>query len=241
MYIIPAGTKAISFDIWKTLLNGNKAFTRPRLRLIFGMFGIPINDIETVVAAYRASDKRYNDLMEETGTDFGFIPRMRFIFQQLCIDHPIPFGGEIMKIQSAVGELRCRPEYRPSLIEPDLPETLAALRCEGYTLGLLSNTGMDDREVMEPVLRALGIWEYFSAVVFTSDIGVAKPSRAAFAHMARVLDVPRYRVLHIGDNTNADYRANEAGMHAVVYAPNGIEGYPFISSMRELAPVLVRC
>jgi HAD superfamily hydrolase (TIGR01549 family) len=230
----PEGVKALSFDIWLTLLNGNKAFTRPRLQLIFDMLGVPITDMEAVVAAYKASDKYYNLLMEETGRDFGFSHRIGMMFRDLKVMRNMPYDHEVDAIQRAVGQLRSQPEYRPTFIEPDLPETLKALMRKGYYLGLLSNTGMDDRAVMEPVLKALGIWDLFDVAIFTSEDGRAKPNPELFLHMAKSLYAKPGEVLHIGDNVVADWEAHKAGLHAVVYAPKGKEGYPFITSMKEL-------
>ena len=231
---MPTDVRAISFDIWKTLLNGNTAFTRPRLELIFRMLGVQIVDIEAVVAVYKRSNAKYDGLMEETGHDFGFFPRLAYIFAELKIQRNLPNDSEVVEIQQALGQLRCNPEYMPPLIEPDLLRTLELLKIQGYRLGLLSNTGLDDQLVMEPVLRKLGIWDLVDAAVFTSEIGIAKPGPETFMYELDKLGVQVHQALHVGDNTNADYRAHEAGLHAVMYAPKGIEGYPFIRSMKEL-------
>jgi HAD superfamily hydrolase (TIGR01509 family) len=151
----------------------------------------------------------------------------------LDIDAPVPDAATISAIQVKVGALRCQPEYLPVLIEPDLLHTLQALSDQGFVLGLLSNTGMDNLQVMEPVLKTLGLWNLFTVFVFSSEDGRAKPNPDLFRHMANEFGLEPNRVLHIGDNTNADYRAIEAGMNAVVYAPKGSE-LPHITSMGEL-------
>ena len=135
--------------------------------------------------------------------------------------------------QAKTGELRHQPTFMPSFIADDLPHTLAMLQDHGFVLGLLSNTGMDDRQVMEPILIQLGLWDMFQAHVFSSDDGRAKPNPGLFRLTAAMLRAAPHEVLHVGDNTNADYRAIQAGLHAVVYAPTGSE-YPHITSMRQL-------
>jgi HAD superfamily hydrolase (TIGR01662 family) len=237
VYTVPTGVKAISFDIWKTLLNGNKAFTRPRLRLIFDMLGYTGLDVEQLRNAYRAADKFYNSESERLGRDFGMADRLSMMFEVLGIDAPVPDASAIEAIQAEVVKLRLQPEYMPTFTEPDLPQTLQELRKQGYSLGLLSNTGIDNRQVMEPVLRALGIWDLFDVAMFTSDDGRAKPNPELFRHTAKELNAEPTQVLHVGDNANADCRAAEAGLHAVLYSQKGEpEGnsYPFITSMKEL-------
>jgi HAD superfamily hydrolase (TIGR01509 family) len=233
MYTIPKQVTALSFDIWKTLLGGNKAFTNVRLRLIFDELDLPGVDIEQVHAAYKRADKFFNDEAEHTMTDYGMGERLQMMFATLGIDQSVPDARAIAAIQAKVGKLRCQPEYLPPLLEPDLPDTLQKLKDQGLVLGLLSNTGMDDVQVMEPVLKKVGIWDYFQVRIFSSEDGRAKPNPDLFRRMARELKAAPHEVLHIGDNTNADFRAIKAGLHAVVYAPDG-SSYPHITSMTQL-------
>ena len=148
MFTIPAGVTAISFDIWKTLLKGNKAFTRPRLKLIFDNLGYPNIDVELLRTAYLLADKFYNDKAEEDQVDYGMAERLGMMFAYVGIDAEVPDAETISAIQAKTGELRLQPQFMPSFIEPDLPHTLAMLQDHGFVLGLLSNTGMDDRQVM---------------------------------------------------------------------------------------------
>ncbi len=237
MYTIPGEVGAISFDIWKTLLNGNKAFTRMRLRTIFDELGHTEIDVELLRTAYLRADLFYNNEAERMGRDFGMADRLRLMFEDLGIKAAVPEPEVIRTLQAKVGELRCQPQYMPTFIEPDVRETLKALRNQGFVLGLLSNTGMDSIAVMEPVLCQLGIWELFHTRVFTSEDGRAKPNPDLFRDTARLLGMEPHQVLHVGDNQNADCRAVEAGLHAVLYAPDGEpEGntFPFVTSMKEL-------
>ena len=234
MYVIPDGVKVIDFDIWLTLLNGNSAFTVPRLQRMFAMLDhAGIND-EILRNAYRAADGFYNKESERTGLDYGLRERLAHMFRTLDIDDRIPNNIGLATIQAQVATMRLREEYMPSFIEPDLPATLEALCDQGYRLGLLSNTGIDNEQVMEPVLRKLGIWHFFEVAMFSSVEGLAKPNPKLYDRLVNKFGVEHQEVLHVGDNTNADYRAIEAGLQAVVYAPNGVEDYPHIRSMKEL-------
>jgi HAD superfamily hydrolase (TIGR01549 family) len=233
MFTVPNEVTSISFDIWSTLLYVNKAGSRPRLRLIFDFLGFPETDIDLLWTAYLEADGFYNDEAERTGQDYGMAERLGSMFKILGIASQPPQAQTIRKIQALVATQKLRPEYLPTLIEPDLPATLEALRNQGYTLGLLSNTGMNNSQVMEPILKALGIWHFFDVAVFSSDDGRAKPNPDLFRYMARRLGTVPRQTLHVGDNIIADYRATEAGLHAVLFAPRGSH-LPHIRSTKDL-------
>lgn len=237
MFTIPAEVKALSFDIWGTLLYGNRNATLPRLRVVFSQLGH--DNIEPVALrkAYLTAERHYNDLAEEEGLDHGMAARIDMMYRELGILDKVPGAERLATIQSEVSKLRQLPEYLPFLIEADLPGTLEALRAQGYTLGLLSNTGMDNGQVMRPIMDKLGILEYFKVQVFSADDGRAKPNPELFLDTVKKLGVEPSEVLHIGDNVNADYRgATEAGLHGVVYSSTGLHGIdkPHITTMKEL-------
>ncbi len=233
--MIDNGIIAISFDIWGTLLNGNKAFTKPRLQHLFSALDITDIDIEMLVSAYRASGKHCDAEMERTGLDIGMGDRLAFMFKELGLDRDVPSDQWINDMQVALGRMRLLPEYCPMLIEPDLLQTLQALKDQGYRLGTMSNTGIDNELGMRSLLNLNGIASLVNVTVFSSEVGLAKPNPDFFRHMAQELGTETQNVLHIGDNPNADYRATEAGMSALLYAPKGTDKpLQYIRSMKEL-------
>lgn len=238
MYTIPDSVRAISFDIWQTLIRGNSAFTWPRLQLVFGELDILHVGQEALTASYKKAERHLNRQAEITGYDTGMAERIEFILDDLGIKNvPVPDDNVIGKLQSLTGELRMAPSYRPELTEPDLLQNLWILHDNGYVLGSLSNTGMGDHRMMESVMAGFGFDRLFRVMLFSSIDGRAKPNPGLFRTMAYELGFAPHEVLHVGDNHHADCRAVEAGFHAVLYAPKGPpEGntYPFITTMREL-------
>lgn len=238
MFIIPNGVRAISFDIWKTLLNGNSNYTWPRLELVFGYVGILGYGQEAITAAYRRAEKHLNAEAERTGYDTGMAERIEFILNDLGVTGlQVPDEATIIELQKQSGVLRVLPEYLPSLTEPDLVDTLRKLRDAGYVIGTLSNTGMGDCNMIRPVLEHYGLDQLLEVTLFSCEDGRAKPNPGIFHRMAKELDCEPHEVLHVGDNANADCRATEVGLHVALYAPAGKpEGnlYPYITSIREL-------
>ncbi len=232
-FIVPEGVKAINYDIWETLLKGNANFTRPRLRLIFDELGYHAVEIEDAYQAYKIANKHFNDQMDETGLDFGMDYRLEMMFGQLCIDAPRPDAATIRHLQKVTGELRLQADYMPSLIEPDLLDTLHAQKDAGLKLGILSNTGMEDGPSVRPILEKLGIWQLMDAAVFSSETGTAKPNPEIFWDLAEALGLEPYEILHVGDNPTADGGAVKAGLHFALYARRGSD-QPHIATMKEL-------
>jgi HAD superfamily hydrolase (TIGR01549 family) len=234
MSAIPPGVKALSFDVWGTLLKGNDAFRLPRLQLLFDLLGLWPQDLGQLYQAYLKADTFYNVEAERTGLDYSLPERLESMYESLGITAEIPSARTVSAIQHEIGRMRLKPEYMSSFTEPTLLATLRMLSRQGYTLGLLSNTGMETDTTVELLLQKLDIRHLFSTALYSCQDGRAKPNPGLFCRMAEELQAERHEVLHIGDNVNADYRATEAGLHAVVYAPNG-SPYPHITRLDQLA------
>jgi putative hydrolase of the HAD superfamily len=121
----------------------------------------------------------------------------------------------------------------------DVRPALRALRVRGAALAVFSN--WDAR--LPTVLAALGVGGYFCSVVVSLDLPAAKPSRDAFAAVARRLtdatgDGPP--PLMVGDRLDHDVLpAMAAGWEAVWLDRGGRgrvpDGVPVVRDLRELA------
>jgi putative hydrolase of the HAD superfamily len=93
---------------------------------------------------------------------------------------------------------------------PDVAPALAALR-RTCPLAVVSN--FDGR--LAGLLADLAIASAVDAIVWSSDVGAAKPDRAIFAAAARALGVPLASLLHVGDDPAVDVAGAEgAGARA---------------------------
>ncbi len=243
---IPAylqGVKAIGFDIWGTLLGGNRAFTGVRLQTIAHRLGLDI-PAEDLRQAYRESERVCNDRAEATGVDGGMSERLAFIYSLLGINAPLPDAKTIYQIHSELGRLRCQPKYVAPLIEPDLPGTLDELGSDGFKLALLSNTGMDGGPVMRPLMAHHGILQRVSFAMFSAEEGVAKPNPEIFRRFASRLGVEPSEVLYVGDNPVADREGPlGVGLKSVVFVRKTVDippDAPTITCISELPDLLRR-
>jgi putative hydrolase of the HAD superfamily len=99
-------------------------------------------------------------------------------------------------------------------LDPDLMAFIAALRHNGFKVGLLSN----DALTLEHKLRHdLAIYDAFDAVVISAAIGVMKPDPRAYQAIAQALGVESGACVFIDDNQENVEGARKAGMAAVHY------------------------
>lgn len=115
------------------------------------------------------------------------------------------------------------------------PETLSALRSQGYPLVLVAD---GPRRTFENVLGHHGLWDLFDAHITSGDIGVPKPSPKMFEAALRALGLPDRdagRTVMVGNNLERDIRgANDFGIASVFFdwsdrrrrTPNGTDEVP---------------
>lgn len=97
-------------------------------------------------------------------------------------------------------------------VHPDVLPALEALRTRKLRTGVVSN--FDGR--LPGLLDELGLGQWFDAVVWSSDVGAAKPARAIFLEAVRRLGVAPAEAVHVGDDPDADVAgAERAGMRVI--------------------------
>lgn len=112
---------------------------------------------------------------------------------------------------------------------------IAQLRFLGLKVGALSNADARLRQV----LAEKGLLDQLDAVVLTDGEGAAKPDPAAFGKVARALGCETARLVHVGDELDADaLGANAAGAIGVwladLPAPGGVRRISRITALPEL-------
>lgn len=102
------------------------------------------------------------------------------------------------------------------VLYPHLAQTVAALRKEGYRVGIVSNTGRTWGRYLRPIQDELGIGKYFDARVFSDEVRVRKPDRRIFERALDRLGLRPEEVVHVGDDVDADVAGAKAlGMRAI--------------------------
>jgi putative hydrolase of the HAD superfamily len=121
---------------------------------------------------------------------------------------------------------------------PDAEPCLSKL--EGKDLGIISNGG---REQQVGKLRRSGLLKYFSALMFSEDVGAGKPAPGIFLEACRQAGEKPAACAHIGDDLVADFTPSRAlGMQAIwldrLGLGDGQVSVPRISTLNHLESVL---
>ena len=120
----------------------------------------------------------------------------------------------------------------------DVRPALEVLRARGFELGAISN--WDER--LRPLLDQLQLKQYFSAIVISVEVGVAKPATELFQRAAFLLGQPPHRILHVGDSLREDVLgAQSAGFQTLLLNRKGLPALaPAITSLADLERLLER-
>ncbi len=210
-----ADTKAVSLDVWKTLIARNPSHKSMRNSFVANRFGTDV--IETGEALHKV-DTLCDDTADELGLQFGPNERLQF----LCDALGVKLGQKAIA-ELAEGIQGLFLDYLPEHQEPNLIETLDSIAAE-RDIVLTSNTGLINGEYMRQALKSIGILDKTNLQVFSNEVGAAKPHPKIFAHMAALLDREFPEITHVGDNLTADYHgASAVGMKAVHIASEPVQ------------------
>ena len=94
---------------------------------------------------------------------------------------------------------------------------LKAMKAAGYRLGCITNKVA---RYTEPLLKGVGLAEYFDLVLSGDSLPEKKPHPMPLLHAAKFFDVPVEQLLVIGDSLNDTVAARAAGC-PVVCVPYG--------------------
>lgn len=114
------------------------------------------------------------------------------------------------------GDAYCRAGTHPAPLRIGARAVLEGLRARGLKLGVISNT-LQPGSAMDATLARIGIRDLFSACLYSSEVGFAKPHPVIFRAALDALDARPERSVHVGDRLQADIAgAQAAGMRAIL-------------------------
>lgn len=113
----------------------------------------------------------------------------------------------------------------------DVRPTLKTLKAGGMRLGIISN--WDER--LRPLLKELGLDQFFETIVISCEAAACKPAAAVFQTSARQLGLAPKSILHVGDNMREDVEgAKAAGLNALLLDRSAESSVGVIDSLAEL-------
>jgi putative hydrolase of the HAD superfamily len=148
--------------------------------------------------------------------------------------------GDAAEAVSAAVTTRHRAGTLWTHVEAGTAETLAQLKDQGYTLGVVSNA--DGR--VESFLQLVGLTRWLDFVVDSGAVGVEKPDPRIFEIALERAGVRAEEALHVGDVYEVDVvGARGAGINPVflaLYGNHKPTDVPVIRALPELVTVVSR-
>jgi phosphoglycolate phosphatase len=139
--------------------------------------------------------------------------------EQALVDKALPIYLELYKENLS----------KRSRLYPGVKEGLQFLRDAGYKLGCITNKAA---AFTEPLLKDLGIYDYFQIVVSGDTLPVKKPDPLPLLHAARFFKVEPSRALMVGDSISDVNAARAAGFQVVCMS----YGYNHGQDIRDARP-----
>jgi len=128
-----------------------------------------------------------------------------------------PDAAEFDRAYPVFLELYAENTSKRSLLYPGVIEGLEYIRVAGYALGCVTNKA---EQFTLPLLRDLGIYDYFSIVICGDTLAQKKPHPAPLLHAAEFFKVSPAQSLMVGDSIS-DVKAARAAGFQIACLPYG--------------------
>lgn len=193
---------AITFDFWCTLFRDANSPERQALRIdaFSKRTGASRAEVRDALSAVWLEFDRHHrheqrtlspeDAVQLTAQrlDLGLEPdcaaELAEVFGTAILQYPpVPIDG-------ALDAVRLAAKHRP--------------------VAVISDTGVSPGSSLRALLVRHGFSEFFSALTFSDEVGVAKPQAPMFSETARRLGVDACDLLHIGDREDTDVAGAQA-------------------------------
>ncbi|MCS7120407.1 MAG: HAD family hydrolase [Nitrososphaerota archaeon] len=207
--------KAVTFDLWNTLLE-EKDYWPDRARYLQQMLKC-INQPRTEEVIKEAYNKvqEYIRMIDQT-EDHRFVPiedRIELFIRNLSLELSPELKWAVKKHLTEVAA-----KNPPPLVK-DAGDVLRILRNK-YRLGIISDSGLTPGSILRKVLEDHGILPLLDVTVFSDEVGYNKPHKAMFDKALNNLQVRPDEAVHVGDLLHKDIvGARKAGMKAIWYNP----------------------
>jgi HAD superfamily hydrolase (TIGR01662 family) len=224
-------TRAVFFDVDFTLIHPGPAFQGRGYREFCARHGVDVD-----ASRFEASVAAASSLLDARGGPYDpeiFVEYTRRIIEAM--------GGRGPAVESAARDIydewsAC---HHFTLYE-EVPDVLRALRADGYTIGLISNT----QRSLSEFERHFGLDGLFTVALSSFDHGYMKPHPSIFEEALRQAAAEPAESVMVGDSVPHDIEgALRLGMRGVLVARSGFSRacppqIPIIHSLRELRAFL---
>jgi putative hydrolase of the HAD superfamily len=200
--------KAITFDLWNTLIDGSLDHGANRIDFLHrtcrsaGCF----RERRLIESAYRNTGRRlFSQLNSKTTTD-NFV---QHILEAINVSFTPRIKEQLVKGFEEV--ILADP---PGLLD-NARVVLRELH-RRVKIGLVCNTGITPGRALRQVLKHHGVLRCFTSLVFSDEVGAVKPDPAIFKAILEGLHASADESVHVGDLLETDVvGAKASGMSAI--------------------------
>ena len=232
--------KAVSFDLWETLITDTPALSREQERLrLTRMEQVLASSGYSALAdriehAYRALWQKCHELYWSADVD---VPCRRQIEHFLeALELRVDDETTLEALEDAYAHAAV--EVPPAVVD-GARETLDALTSRGLRIGLISNTGRTPGYALRRVLEQVGLAPSIDVMVFSNEHGFCKPATSIFEELRRGLGTDYSEMAFVGDNLYVDvHGAQRVGMRGIHFVPakRGTAVAPPVNHGLEIVP-----
>lgn len=213
--------EVISFDFWNTLYVLKQRDQLDTLRASNVKQVLEANgcyySIEELRAAFRAAWEKAAYCQRAYGLEIGPSGHLQVIEEKLAVHLDDAVQRELLAAYTET--LLSIPPQLNDGVKEVLP-----LLSERFQLAVICNTGATPGYVLRKIMDQDQIASYFKIMVFSDELGYAKPHPEIFQFVLQNLNRCGKQAAHIGDDPVTDViGARQAGMKAIWLAP-GAEG-----------------
>ncbi len=233
------GIRGISFDLWGTLINANPEYTVARAETLARFMeyeGVTLS-LDAVKEKHRVFKQSMDAYSSITGKQIPTNVQYRMLYHILGGDYS-PSKAERLKkaIRQLVYDI-------PPIPIDGVMYMLDRLHSDGYELAICSNTNLIQGIDLVGSFAKNGI-ELFGHMggnlVFSDNIGVAKPHIGMFEAVLHKLSMVGPEVLHVGDTHIADGGCEAAHMNYLLVNNPGRPSITDLPKKLEYDPERVR-
>jgi FMN phosphatase YigB (HAD superfamily) len=211
--------KAITFDLWNTILRDTPDFdeVRKEARMIdFDRILRSHGHNLDLFALYTAYDKSRVRIEDVWSTNAEVVTReqiqmilelakegfSRNLDDKVFLELEAAYGGALFK--------------NPPALDDEIAGILKTCRKKELRIGLICNTGRSSGKFLTMALERLDIADLFDAMTYSDEIGIRKPDPKIFQATLEKLGSTPDKTVHVGDELSADVLgAKNAGLSTV--------------------------
>ncbi|RLG84279.1 MAG: HAD family hydrolase [Thermoprotei archaeon] len=225
--------RAVSFDVWNTLLSLDAMFT-VFTRGLSEVIGAPLDRVrEALLSSYReAKSARRMGRIEENPVTYS----QKLLASRLGVEH-----DDVKR-----GAARALLYVDKELLFPDTLPALEKLRSKGFTLGVVGNTLFWPGSYTRFILEKLGLGHFLKVQLYADEVGVSKPDKRIFLRFCSAVSVDPGEAVHVGDGVVEDVAGALSASMRAIRIDRGAQrrivvkeiGLAVVKSLEELPEVL---